>query len=359
MDRSEVLVVQEDGIARYGKSLKDIFSYKKTLVEDNYKLLEEQNRFADIYKKQPKRTKCKCCKASLDKGKRFFSHDVEYAVCCVCGHVNGLHEETEEFCQYMYMDSGLNESVYKNSEKREEEVKLYEQRVADVYLPKAKFMLECLQRFEMSSNEIKNLDIGTGMGYFCSALDDLGIEAVGVDMGKNLLEYGSQFLHTNNGARLETINGNSLEEVVRNTEANVISAIGVLEHLSDFHDVFKAIKINKNIKFLFMSVPTFGLANILEVISPNIYNRHLGGGHTHVFSASSIKYLCNLYNMEIVGKWSFGADIMDLYRICIVNCKQDISNIINEKFMQVMDELQLVLDKNEFCSEIHLMLKVN
>ena len=210
----------------------------------------------------------------------------------------------------------------------------------------------------IKKDDIDLFDIGAGSGYFLSACDDLGIKAQGVDMSEVQVAYGNQFMHKKNGATLSYIHGTELEQTIRDKKGiNIISAIGVLEHVVDYHRILSAIRENKTVQYLYMSVPMFGLSNVLETLLPDVFNRHLGGGHTHVFSESSIRFLCETYDMEMVAKWQFGTDMMDLYRMCLVKNNAGFGEVIHEKLYPCLDEMQLVLDKNGFSSEMHALFK--
>lgn len=345
-------------INKFGKKVGDIKEYKKNLIEDNQKLVTMYNEFAEFYKKQPVRKKCKCCLKNIDSNDRkFSSHGLTYMICAHCGHINGEYEETVEFCNHVYADSDLEYNTY-TSNTLQETVE-YNNRIKDVYMPKACFLKECLEKEEVDINDVNVLDIGTGMGHFVSALDDLGIKAEGIDMGEKLLNYGKSFLHSKNGACINAIDGGRVGEYISASNASVLSAIGVLEHLIDFHEILSRAKDNKNIDYLFISVPTFGFSNFLEMFNPNIWNRHLGGSHTHIFSIKSLDYLIKLYNFKVIGRWSFGCDMMDLFRICMLNISDEMKEEFSNSFFDCIDGMQIALDKAGFCSEIHLLLRVS
>lgn len=68
----------------------------------------------------------------------------------------------------------------------------------------------------------------------------------------------------------------------------------------------------------------------------------------------------DLYGFQEVAKWQFGTDVMDLYRLLSVYLKKDnkdLKEIWDEYFLPCVNELQLVLDKGNFCSEVHMLVK--
>ena len=99
---------------------------------------------------------------------------------------------------------------------------------------------------------------------------------------------------------------------------------------------------------------------VVENLFPNIFNRHLGGGHTHLFSKKSLKMFMNKYDFIEQSSWWFGTDIHDLYRSIIVDTKRKkfmplfkITNLIKD----VIDNLQIQLDKKKLSSEVHMLFK--
>lgn len=137
--------------------------------------------------------------------------------------------------------------------------------------------------------------------------------------------------------------------------------IGVFEHLIDPIEAINAINQNEKINYFFFSVPLFSLASILQIAFPNCYERHLSA-HTHLFTKESIQYLCEKHNFKIVSEWRFGTDFADLYRSILVTSSQHREYKINTEsankyLLSIINELQLVLDKNKICSEVHILLK--
>ncbi len=64
---------------------------------------------------------------------------------------------------------------------------------------------------------------------------------------------------------------------------------------------------------------------------------------------------------EVAYEWRFGSDINDLYRFLRVsiakNGNPEFASYFSEKFVPLMDKLQLVLDESEFSSELHFILR--
>ena len=150
-------------------------------------------------------------------------------------------------------------------------------------------------------------------------------------------------------------------DYISKSSANVLSAIGVLEHLVHLDENLEAIKNNENIKYVYASVPMFSFSSCFEAAFPNGYNRHTGGTHTHLFTNESIEVMADRIGFETAYEWRFGSDINDLYRFLTVSMRkagnEQLASLFSDRFVPLMDDLQAVLDKSEFSSELHFILK--
>ena len=296
---------------------------------------------------QPKRKSCKVCGADL-QGAIFTSHGVDYLFCKNCQHLNGLYDDTKNFCDFMYMDEGGEDYAANYVDDS------YNQRVQDIYIPKAKFLTEV----KASLKEKKIIDVGCGGGHFVAALLDQGFNAVGVDVSQKLVEFGNYNIGELHGQRpLTYFPEDSLFSQI-NGDYDLASTIGVIEHMREplkYIDEFK----KSAVEYIYFSVPMVGPSIIFEHLFQNTYPRQLSAGHTHLFSEQSIEYIVNLAGCESIGEWRFGSDFMDLYRAFDLNLQgpgsSGLKKLSEEKFLPIIDELQSVIDKHHFCSEIHVL----
>ena len=145
-------------------------------------------------------------------------------------------------------------------------------------------------------------------------------------------------------------NEEDIWEMVIKSEANIITFHRVLEHLRYPNKIFEAFQKSDS-KFMFFSVPLFSSV-FIENIFPMIFPRHLGGGHTHLYTHKSLNYLFKKFKLEwcLNGSWY---DSMDLRRSLILQgCKNSMSEnalkfFENDLFSNnVMDQIQEVLDRN-------------
>ena len=141
----------------------------------------------------------------------------------------------------------------------------------------------------------------------------------------------------------------------------MLSGIGVFEHIINLDEILSAIRGNSNIEYVYLSVPCFSMSCVFEAANQHCYNRHAGGTHTHLFSDKSLEFMAEKMGFSVGRTWKFGSDMMDMYRMLCVSLDQNGNSALKEyfapKFLNMIDDLQLVVDKNEFASEVHAILR--
>ena len=337
---------------KYGKPLGNILAIKSDFFEHNDEMLKMSARQADALIIQKKRENCKICHTPIEGEPLYKSQRMEYFLCPVCGHLNSAHEDTDDFANRVYLAD-----TYENNYSEEDRAK-YLNRLETIYIPKGEFLLTALKEDGLDTGDIDLLDDGAGSGYFVGAMRKLNVKASGIEISGAQVEFANKM----NGEEVLTqADSGDITGIIRNTGANVVTFIGVMEHITNLDEILEAIKENTNIKYIYLSVPMFSMSCVFEASHQNCYNRHAGGTHTHLFSDSSLEYLAGRIGFAELKSWKFGSDMMDLYRMLCVSLEQNGNGRLKEyfapKFLKMIDELQLTVDKNEFASEIHLILK--
>jgi hypothetical protein len=331
-------------IVKFSKSYDDIINLKTDFYSNNKLNLSIALKLNKIYLKGPKRKICKNCEHKI---KNFFikSFNVKYNICKNCGHLNGEKNETKNFFNKLYISGAGSKNIEKNYKKN------FNRRVKNVYNDKVLFLKKIIKK------KINILDIGSGAGHFLKALENNKIKAVGIEPNKLMCKIGNYYLKKN---KLFNKGLTELDKIIiNNTEANCVSAIGVLEHLENPNRFLKAFKKSK-IKYLYISVPLFSLTSFIENSFQKVYPRHLSGGHTHLYTKDSIYYLAKKYKFSIIGEWWFGLDIADLFRSIIISSSKvdrDVYNTTLRKyFYSILNDLQKKIDEKKLSSEVHLIL---
>ncbi len=341
-------------ILKFGKSFKDVDKIKSNFFFENNLLIKRQNKINRLYISQPKRKKCKACQNILS-GNFFINHNIKYIECKKCTHINGAYQDTQKFANKIYIDEKANYSQgYK-----EKNIKQYALRQKKIYDPKADF----LKKNFKNHKSIEVLDIGAGSGYFVSSLIDKNFKNVeGLEVSKNQILFGKNIFKAmkKDHKKLQQASFDKIIHKIKKTNFSCVSLIGVLEHMIDMSTVMEAIKKNRKIKFLYVLVPMSSFICIVENLFPNIFNRHLGGGHTHLFTEKSLKMFMNKYNFVEHSSWWFGTDIHDLYRSIILDFNKKKFHPLNNiayLIKDVIDNMQFQLDKKRLSSEVHMLLK--
>ena len=331
-------------IVKFSKSYKNIFGIKKDFYKNNLKNLNSVLKINNLYKKQPLRKNCKNCNSRSLTGfiKNF---GIQYKICNNCNHVNGQYKDTEKFAERIY-------SMNKGKDYAKNYLGDYDLRVKNIYAPKVDFLTSVIKK------KFRLMDMGCGGGHFVKALENKKIYATGYDTSKELCKLGNLKIKNNKVINIKL--NDSYKIVQESKNFDVLSMIGVLEHLVDPSRMLKSFK-KSNIKYLYILVPMFSLSTFLENSFTKVFPRSLSGAHTHAYTEKSLNYLSKKYNLRIIGEYWFGTDIPDFYRSLLCSSK-----ILNKRIYQrelkprlvnLIDDLQKVLDKKKVCSEAHIIFE--
>lgn len=335
---------------KYSKSSEFYTDAKRRFFDCNSDYIDNSRKQNQAYNAQIARTNCKICETKLSVDFDLRQHGVEYKICTSCGHLNGVHDDTEVFFEELYTsNSGADYAKnYIDSE--------YTQRTLNVYKPKVEFLISTVGAVQ----EI--IDVGCGGGYFVYAALLADINARGIDVSETMVNFGnSQISKLGFGAPLKACNEDDFFYELQNTSASVVSAVGVIEHLRSPQRFFEAFRKSKS-KYIYYSVPMLSLSVYLENGFPDVFPRQLSGAHTHLFTEASLKKMNEIMKVKSVAEWRFGTDIMDLYRSLYVsldrsNSSETAKQYLRDNFVSEIDSLQHILDKSHFCSEINLIAK--
>lgn len=339
---------------KYSKSYSDMWQLKQSLTDNDKEMASRDARYREIYKNQPERTVCKLCETKTEKQISFNVSGIEYWICGKCGHINGAYQDTREFCNAIYAKNSEYGETYRDISED-----FFRRRVETVYIPKAEFLKQSLVEAGINVKEVSLLDIGGGAGHFVKACHEFGLKARGIEVDEKSVDISNKFLP---GEGLKYVSPEKVCEEIENAREEVISFIFNLEHVPNLKEILEAVKKNGNIRYIFFAVPMFSCAAIFSAMTEGIFDRMFNGSvHTHMFSNESIDWLCNKYCWEKLGVWRFGADVADLLRIMIVSLENkgnsSLAKLLKKKMGPQIDQFQQIVDKAEFCSEIHAVVQ--
>lgn len=345
-------------LQRYGKPADDILGLKQSFFHDNERLLSRALQLADSYASGPDREACKNCAASLGEP-AFTKHRVRYHICARCTHVNGAHDDTEAFTDSIYTeDGGAEYAANYDASSRSD----YDSRVERIYLPKARFLLEALrQGAEDDAAVLDFADLGAGSGYFVAAMLAAGARSItGYDVSATQIELANSMIP---GHRLVLHDPAQTLELAGSIDSDVVSMIGVLEHVREPREILARLCDNDSVRWVFISVPTFGLSPFLEMAFADVYPRHLSGAHTHLYTDASLGWLEQEFGMTRAAEWWFGTDMIDLLRSLSVTIRSDTAtegaaDLLTDALVPAVDDMQMALDRRHLASEAHLLWSV-
>jgi 2-polyprenyl-3-methyl-5-hydroxy-6-metoxy-1,4-benzoquinol methylase len=324
-------------------------------------LIKKQVLNATQYSKEPVREKCKNCLTKIDHKKVFFSKkfspevSIDFFLCAKCGHLNGKYQDTENYSKNLYSgeNAAYGATTYLKSTQSTAD---YNNRVKNVYLPKAQFFDSVTK---LNKKKTKIFDMGCGAGYLLKSFEVLGFNnLMGSEIAPDLIQAAKS--HIPNISISES-SDKDVMKILDKFDGNVVCMIGVLEHLVYNTEVMNKIIKNKNIDYLFISVPRFSLSVFLELLSTDFFHRQLSSGHTHLYTEKSLEYFERKYSLKRLGEWFFGADMEDLKRLIFSRLDGFIpaKEYLEENFFSKRDVLQSAVDKTRFTSEVHIVFKIN
>ena len=283
--------------------------------------------------------------------------DTEYFFCGQCGHLNGGHEDTDAFCDFVYTQAGGQQ--YGATYSAETEVQ-YRRRLSDIYAPKAEFLFAALAEYGEEPLDLHYGDLGAGSGYFVGALLNAGAKGVrGYEVSEVQVRLGNAML---GGEWLTSHDLADTAGIASRLETEVVSLIGVLEHIQQSAEVLAALARNDRVRYLYLSVPLASPCIFFEMAFPQIMPRQLVAGHTHLYTDQSLDWMCAAHGFERVAEWWFGTDLVDLYRSVLVTLEQSprlagAASRWDVLWRPAIDDLQLALDQRHLSSEVHLLLR--
>jgi hypothetical protein len=343
-------------VLRHGKPSGPLLQQKASFFHENESLQANVERPCELYARQPLRVACKNCAQPL-RGRSFTKLSVRYILCSRCGHLNGAHADTDEFCRFVYTDDS-GKTYAKTYSVADEDA--YFARVKAIYTPKAQFLREVLQEAGEHPEQLCFADLGAGSGYFVAGLMGAGMNhVVGYEVGEAQLRLARSMVK---GGEFRQHTLGNIASVAEETEAEVVSMIGVLEHLQDPRGLLAALQRNQRVKYLYISVPMFSTTVYFEAVFPKVFHRQLGAGHTHLYTESSLAWIRQEFGLEAIGEWWFGTDMVDLLRDVQVSLAANLAtaelvDAWREALVPLVDAMQLQIDLQRKSSEVHVVFR--
>lgn len=337
-----------------GKSIHDILGSKQSFFVQNHEKLEKARRDAAVYVAQPLRLSCKICSYRLPSTAAFIKHGIGYSYCEACGHLNGVHEDTNAFCEYLYVREGGEEYAQNYAPATPES---RQERVEKIYQPKAAF---ALGQIAADPAEAEVVDFGCGAGFLLEAFRAQGVREIrGYEPSETLQRQAEGAIGSGVVQRCRL---DGIEEIVSSERGTLACMVGFIEHVQDPVGLLKALVAANGFDYLLVTFPLASPSVAVEAVFPQVMPRHLSGGHTHVFTRESIARLEELTGIKRTAEWWFGTDMLDLFRSVVVSLEDSGATRLAEEWTRAMlpaiDEMQLALDRQKDSSQVHMLYRI-
>jgi SAM-dependent methyltransferase len=214
----------------------------------------------------------------------------------------------EEYLKELYVNSEAQKSssaqskVYVNLSESD-----MSDRVRSLTKPKVDFISSfVLEEFQ----NLKWVDVGSGTGDTLLIASELGFRVRGIESDSNQVEVArARGVETNEIFLDETNSKNELKD------ASLVSFLNVVEHLTDPLNFI--ITISSALAagtLLAIEVPRHpSITSIIQTFSESDTYRHaVPPEHLNIFSDQSMKILMEKSGMDILGRWLFGSDALQM-----------------------------------------------
>lgn len=332
-------------LTKFSKPTQDVARHTALLIDQNRVLLERQRMIAAALASGALRTCCVICSTGLSGSRTFEHRGVPYIECARCSHIQSA---TEVPANYPYGDQNFAD-IY-----RPLDVAAYADRTTRIYAPKRDWGVRSAEAAGIGDLRSRSwIELGSGAGHFLSALRAGGVDFIaGIEAELPLVVQARAAL----GDGVTHHFTGSLAEAVRAYPAEVYAAWFVLEHCSETAALLEALR-EKPIGTVFMfSVPTYGLATLLEGACDGHYARSLDSVlHTQLFTDLSIQHAMMRAGYEIKAEWLFGQDADDLYRALVTKGKYATSAGALARLNEALSEIQGAIDRARLSDSRHIL----
>ncbi len=301
-------------------------------------------------RRSKRRSRCILCNLYL-RGNSFDHRSLPFIQCARCRHI-----QLAVVAPAGYADGFEFHTIYPKLNPPD-----YENRKRRIYKPKLDWIIRALDSLKYSRSalqKMKWLEIGSGAGYFLSALKDFGVRSFwGVDGNRKLVAIANSVLK-----RKSTVceAGEVSAILSRYPAADIYVAFFVLEHAENAFTIYKKLRELPRRTIFVFSVPVFGLSAILENIFQRNYARSLDGiVHQQMYTDESIRFAMKRAGFRIVSEWIFGQDASDFNRFVLCHLRRqfnsDMLMHVSNRLNQMENSFQQALDRARLADQRHIL----
>lgn len=306
---------------------KDFFKQYSSTILHKYKTIESKSGWKEV-------TNCPLCN-STDSKLEFVKYDkIEIRGCKECGlrFNNFIPKNTND----LYSDEsylGIAKSSY-DANRDYRKMRFGKERI------------EILNTFLKKKKDPKLLDLGCGTGWFLELAREEGFSIYGQELGMALSQYASEVLNIKIYR--------DLNEIEEKNYFDVITMFDLIEHVPDpLEMINKAIQLIKKGGLILIFTPNFDSYAVSKMKEDS--NMVTPADHLMYFNRSSIEYLAEKLDVELLFFQTKGIDMGDLKSYYEAKGDMNISNFYNS----FADEMQPMIDSSASGNHIRFILSKN
>ena len=276
-------------------------------------------------------------------------YDYPYALCSSCNHIYLQKVLNKTSLANLY--SGNPDKLLANQESVYLDENYWNARVKSITQPKFEFIKSVAESVNIEINNL--LDVGSGGGEMLQVCKLAGIKCSG-------LESDLSFVISARNKGHEVIQGYFSSETIKklNYKPEIVTMINIIEHLERPRDTFEIIRKMKPLILAFEVPRHPSISSIVPIIFKDQTYRHIyPPDHLHIFSERSIEILCQLADVEIIGKWEFGQDVKELFDAILSNIPSTVRKDYTSLLTQSGNKIQSQIDDAGLSDTVLIVAK--
>lgn len=257
---------------------------------------------------------------------------IHYVRCPDCGHVYVDKRLSDAVIEEFYRSDQIWVDHYTNDE--------HQYRLENVAKPRVQFMLDYLNQENGSE---RFLDVGSGIGDTLIAAQELGFEAVGLEISESCIEFGKNKLGVD-------LRNSTMAQFAQTPEAgkfDAVSFFGVLDLVVDpMETLAHAVSLLNPKGVVGIFVPhfdSFGMS-MLRTYPENFSRYSPAVDSPQQYTEKSLTYLMEKNGLTPKAFWWFGLDIMEFTNQLTLMCDNFTGSPAEKMLRENFNALQNAFD---------------
>lgn len=317
----------------YGKPV-DPRQFKQDVIEDLESKAETAESRAARYRERAdiEVNSCPICQGD-DADRVHEMYGCTYVQCASCSHVYQTRILSEDALVAFYEENTDYASTYTS-------VDQLEYRLENITKPKIDFVRE-----RADANSGRWLDVGCGVGTSIRYLEDLGWDAVGLEVSEDSVNTAAELLDVR--LRQQTLEEYlTAEDIV---EFDVVTMFGYLDLVPDpMADLRRVSETTRPGGTVAVHVPRFpSVAALVQRAFPDMAFRYLIWNVFHAFTTDSIQEAYDRHGFDTEAAWYYGLDTYELANTLSLAVEGFQDTDLYDYLLANFNEFQQTIDEDE------------